>query len=198
MAQRSFVVAVPLCFGGICMIPPCRPSVEWLKSYSMEKFHLSQKKHLLITGQKQIGKSTLFAELLPTGAPALLSGLILKEGQPKSVYLCPPTNGMRFIIGHRGENKMRPNTAVLNSIGVCCAQQLLESSSKIVGIDEIGFLEQSSLAYQKALLSVFYAKSVIAVVRKDSHAFLQELLLRSDCFVLDLDEVCQQKCFCMK
>lgn len=174
------------------MAPPCRPPVDWLTEHTRRDFAASKKKHLLITGQKRIGKSTLLQQMLGERSPFLQSGLLVDENnQPKSVYLRQPNGGFSFLIGSRTAVGMKPKIHVLNSVGVRCAQQLLASPEEIVGIDEIGFLEQSCEAYQQKLLTIFREKSVIAAVRKDSYPFLQQLLSDPSSFVVDLDNFCK-------
>ena len=54
-------------------------------------------------------------------------------------------------------------------------------------IDEIGYLEEFSYKYQEAIRSLLETKRVVAAVRKENLKFLNELINRSDAFVLDLD-----------
>lgn len=56
-------------------------------------------------------------------------------------------------------------------------------------MDEIGFLESASPAYQAELLRLFEQKRVLAAVRRADTAFLEALCRRADCFLLDLDEI---------
>lgn len=54
-------------------------------------------------------------------------------------------------------------------------------------MDEIGFLEECSPAYQAALEELFDRKRVIAALRKADTPLLCRLRRRPDCLVLDLD-----------
>lgn len=56
-----------------------------------------------------------------------------------------------------------------------------------VYVDEIGFLEEASPAYQQALWSLFAHKRVLAVLRKEDLPFLRRISAREDVYLLDLD-----------
>ena len=56
-------------------------------------------------------------------------------------------------------------------------------------MDEIGFLEQSSPAYQAALWELFEQKRVLAALRKADLPFLRRISGRKDCLLLDLDRM---------
>ena len=73
------------------------------------------------------------------------------------------------------------------SLGVPALERCLQSDSEWISVDEIGYLESGSPAYQNSLRRLMQTKRLIAVVRKQEVSFLQELCLRSDAFVMDLD-----------
>lgn len=84
---------------------------------------------------------------------------------------------------------MEPVPGVLDTRGVELVRQVLETTGEWAVVDEIGFLEESSSAYQAALWKIFEQKRVLAALRKADLPFLNRLRGRKDCFVLDLDEV---------
>lgn len=84
---------------------------------------------------------------------------------------------------------MEPVPGVLDTVGIQLAQRVLAAPGEWVAVDEIGFLEQSSPAYQQALWELFEHKRVLAALRKENLPFLDRLKERADCLVLDLDEV---------
>lgn len=84
---------------------------------------------------------------------------------------------------------MEPVPGGLDTVGIQLAQRVLAAPGEWAAVDEIGFLEQSSPAYQKALWNLFEHKRVLAALRKENLPFLDRLKKRADCLVLDLDEV---------
>lgn len=84
---------------------------------------------------------------------------------------------------------MEPVPGALDTAGAELARRVLAAPGEWSAVDEIGFLEQSSPAYQKILWRLFAEKRVLAALRKEDLPFLNRLRQREDCFVLDLDEV---------
>lgn len=84
---------------------------------------------------------------------------------------------------------MEPVPGALDTAGTELVWRVLSAPGDWAAVDEIGFLEQSSPAYQQALWSLFEGKRVLAALRKENLPFLNRLRAREDCFVLDLDEV---------
>lgn len=82
---------------------------------------------------------------------------------------------------------MRPLEEGFLRLGVPALARCAQSKDEWISIDEIGYLEESSPAYQAALLDVMDKKRVAAVIRKQDLPFTRTLLTREDAFVLDLD-----------
>ena len=93
------------------------------------------------------------------------------------------------MIARRTQAAMEPVPGVLDTIGTQLARQVMATPGEWAAVDEIGFLEQSSPAYQQALWELFEHKRVLAALRKEDLPFLNRLRERADCLVLDLDEV---------
>ena len=94
---------------------------------------------------------------------------------------------IEIIIGKfNPESRMSPILDTLNGLGVEFIESLKVSSDKWVTIDEIGYLEESSDLYKNAIRELLKAKRVIAVIRKDSYPFLQELVNRDDAMVINI------------
>lgn len=77
----------------------------------------------------------------------------------------------------------------LDGTGTQLLHRALIAPAEWVCIDEIGFLEESSLRYQHSLWQLFEQKCVLAALRKEELPFLCRLRGRADCLLLDLDQV---------
>ena len=167
------------------------PAIKWLSNYTRSTFLASSRRHLLIIGGKGRGKTTLLEALLEhKNIPGLRSGVERgADGIPALVWLEERSGLGRCVIGQRTGAAMEPVPGVLDKAGVELARTVLTAPGEWVAVDEIGFLEQSSPAYQQALWSLFEQKRVLAALRKEDLPFLNRLRARADCFILDLDEV---------
>ena len=143
------------------------------------------KRHIFLTGQRGVGKSTLFAALRQQLEIPCITTFAEKE---KGVYL--QDEGKTVQIGIYDEhlpgpeNKMRPVEAGFAE-GTKLVKKLAAMPGDWAGLDEIGYLE--SAAYQGAVLSLLEEKRILAVVRKQGTPFLHALVSRDDALVVDLD-----------
>ena len=157
---------------------------------AVRAFAASGKRHLLLTGGRGTGKTTLLGAILPLlgagDAPTILT--FAKPGQ--AVFLrCTvteePTPIGVFDASLPGpDTRMRPLPQ-----GFLPGIAALEAvpAGGWVSVDEIGYLETACPSYCGALRAAFGRCRVAAAVRKADLPFLQELLSRPDVFVLDLD-----------
>ena len=168
-----------------------RPALSWLTDYTTSTFLNSGKKHLFLTGTRQIGKSTLFNALVEHREIEILRSFALwnDSGFPSKVILQPPQQGFCCVVGKRTTNGMIACQQTFQSVGAKLLQNLANCSQEWVGIDEIGFLEQCSLIYQQNILQLLEQKRVFAVIRKDEHTFLNQLYSYPDSLLLDLDKI---------
>jgi len=77
----------------------------------------------------------------------------------------------------------------LDETGTELLRQALAASGEWVCVDEIGYLEETSPAYQRALWELFEEKRVLAALRKADTPLICRLRERTDCLVLDLDDM---------
>lgn len=154
------------------------------------------KKHLFITGYRGAGKTTLINNLMPLIHSS--SGLTSFAIKGVDVHLVNNSTKEEIVIGRfipenkLANNKMTPDLETFAGQGVAFVNELIDSSDEWVTIDEIGYLEEFSEAYQDALLRLLDAKRVVAVIRKDDLTFLNELTGRGDAYVIDLDVRCER------
>ena len=163
-----------------------------------EQYTNSGKKHLLITGWRGKGKTTLFNKLIKficyedTTLPGLTSVYIPKTG----VMLRDNTTKEEAAVGiycpekaEIGKN-MIPYSDGFYTVGIPALNAVLNSNSQWFSMDEIGFLESNETQFQQALLTAMESKNLVAVVRKTEKGtvpFIDEILSHKDAFVIDLD-----------
>ena len=160
-------------------------------------FRSSSKRHIILTGGRGTGKTTLLRKLF--------SGTELFDGTAqhgirtyavpgKAVYLRENGTAKDILIGKFDgtlpgpENRMRPDREAFVSAGIPLLEKLASSGDEWVSIDEIGYLETACPEYCTAIEHLFDKRRVAAVVRKQSLPFLQSLCGREDVFLVDLDK----------
>ena len=145
----------------------------------------ANKRHIILTGEKRSGKSTLFEKLLPHWSKEQILTSARKED---GVYF-QTVSEEEIKIGSYDptlpglDRKMRPIEEGFQK----AAESLKEFTTDFAAIDEIGYLEPAY--YLDALLKLFDKKQVLAVVRRDA-PFLQVLKRRDDVLFVDLDGCC--------
>lgn len=85
------------------------------------------------------------------------------------------------------ENKMRLSPTGFSALGIPTLERCGEAESAFVSIDEIGYLDVQCPEYCRHVQRLMEKKRLIAVVRKQSLPFLQELCRREDIFIIDMD-----------
>lgn len=153
-------------------------------------FRSSHKKHLILTGGRKTGKTTLLSALFPEGA----KGITTYAVPGKCVFLKENGTELTQQIGIYDsalggkENKMRPRREGFLGLGISALRSCAESEDEWITVDEIGYLETECPEYCEALLSLMEKKRVAAVVRKQELPLLQSLCARDDVFLIDLDK----------
>jgi len=169
--------------------------VKQLKIFIMKSFKESSKKHLLITGRKKIGKSTILSEILKNEEfiGGIITYTVRDEKIPPQFVVLKDINdsSVNGNIAVRNEmcNGLISQTNTFNILGVSILNKYLHSTKNIIVIDEIGFLENDAILYQNEILKCFKEKSVIAVIRKENTPFISKLLERKDVFLFDIDYI---------
>jgi molybdenum cofactor cytidylyltransferase len=135
----------------------------------------------------------LLRSLLPLLSESPVSGIVTYAIPQKEVWLEESATGERAVIGRFDEtlggteNRMRPLEEGFDRLGISALARLAASDGEWVFLDEIGYLESSSLAYCEAIQALFATKRVAAVVRAQKLPFLEEVKQREDAFVVDLN-----------
>lgn len=163
----------------------------------LKSFQKSKKRHLLITGTRGIGKTTLFRELadLISGTEERIPGITTYAVPKECVILRENCTDKETVIGtyciqKKGElNAMIPVHNGFQTLGIASLRRSVEDESKWFTMDEIGYLESEEPEFQKMILEVFEKKQVLAVLRKQDLPFIRQLKDRNDVFVVDLDDV---------
>ena len=138
-----------------------RPVPEQLLSSMMSTFRASGKRHLLITGQKRIGKSTLCDLLLEQKPFAGLQSYACwgSRPTPDRIEMRDLVTGEVFPIGTPGQGRMEPIPEALDSHAAAILRKIPDGSD--VMIDEVGYLESSCARYAKELERLFDRCTVI-------------------------------------
>ncbi len=162
----------------------------WLTASCIwNSFLKSGKRHIIITGSKKIGKSTLLKALFPSALPGITTTSVPRQ----KVYLKDNLSSRETVIGIHDctlpgdRNKMKPIADGFNSLGKEILHDCIHSDSQWVSIDEIGYLETDCTDYCGCILQLMEHKRLAAVVRKQSLPFLIGLCSRDDVFLIDLD-----------
>lgn len=109
---------------------------------------------MLLTGSRGAGKTTLI-DALTQGCdlPGVRSYARREkpDGPPDCIFLENRRTGERRVIGRFLGGRMEPEAGVLDTFGVQALRDAMEGESRWAVVDEIGFLENSSPAYCRAL-----------------------------------------------
>lgn len=152
-------------------------------------FQNSNKKHIIITGTRKAGKSTLLKELFPMPLPGITTWA--EPGQ--AVYLKENTSGNFLKTGIYDaaleglENKMRLIEDGFSTLGITALKTAMQSDTKWISIDEIGYLESQCTDYLNIIADAMEQKHVAAVVRKQNLPHLKKICKGKDVFLIDLD-----------
>lgn len=164
----------------------------------IEMYTASGKRHLFITGLRQVGKSTLFNKITPLLSEdgGTLPGITSYMIPQQTVVLRDNLTGREGAVGIYCPQKavvgknMVPHSDGFYTVGIPALKAAMASDSSWVSADELGFLESSETLFQQQFFALLECKKVIAVVRKtykDQVEFLDRLMAREDAFILDLD-----------
>ncbi len=149
---------------------------------------MRKKQHILITGSKKVGKTTLINRIIDNTYHGVKSyAAFTDDKMPDGVIMSNSVDRESKNIAVRGDKRMVPLDGVIEDFGVSCLKKVLESSRENAYIDEIGYLESSCSKYCEYVYKLFSKKNVVAAIRKEEIPFLENIKKLSDCVVIDLD-----------
>jgi molybdenum cofactor cytidylyltransferase len=147
-------------------------------------FLRSGKRHILITGKKGAGKTTL-ARILAGEASAGFSSRAVPHSR---VLLRDNLTGEECVIGQYSSEmgRMVPVYEGFSQLGVKSLKASVAYDGAVL-LDEIGYLESDADDFKYAVEMVLAKKDTILTVRREDTEFILKLKSRSDVFVVDLD-----------
>ncbi|HJJ32910.1 MAG TPA: hypothetical protein O0X19_00810 [Methanocorpusculum sp.] len=145
------------------------------------------KKHIFLTGERQIGKSTAVSKALQmlnvTPGGFRTAGANVKEDGSSDVMLYPaemrPEDGQKAA--HRMPDKREAYPEIFDTYGA----SLLKRPAKLILMDELGFLESDAKTFQQTVFETLDgATPVLGVIRNKKNAFLDAVRARDDIILL--------------
>lgn len=165
------------------------PAYRLTSNCIWNSFQNSNKKHIIITGNRGAGKSSLLHCLFPNPLPGITTWAVPKS----AVYLKENSTDNITQVGlydatlAGSENKMKLCGNGFINLGIDVLSNALLSNSDWISIDEIGYLESQCTDYLNKIIDIMDKKHLLAVVRKQNLPHLKELCRREDVFLIDLD-----------
>lgn len=169
-----------------------RPVPKQTAQFLKRVFAASGKRHLLLTGSRQSGKTTLLGELVcGEPLPGLQSRAVFGgAAHPERVELQNRITGEIAVAGRFCGGAMQVQPEAFEQLGASCLKAAAAAPGSWVQIDELGFLERDCAVFADAVTELFAQKRVLAVLRKQPGIVLNDALLsREDVFVFDLDRL---------
>jgi len=158
----------------------------------LRAFAATGKRHLLLTGGRGTGKSTLAAAL--SGMLGASAGITTTAVPRSCVMMRDNRSGASAIVGKYdpdlpgNERKMTVVPGGFSEFGTALLRRCAETDAEWISVDEIGYLEHGCTAYIDALAALMEKKRLLAVVRGQALSDCAVLTQREDVFLLDLDQ----------
>ena len=154
-------------------------------------------RHLFLTGEKRVGKSTLLRRLLqaleiePAGYETRLwqvegerRGYLFHSFSPIGLYQNDCPCSLRLAV-----QRSIPVLPVFEEIGALSLSAARESDAPLILMDELGKLEREAHAFQSAVLACLSGgKPVLGVLQKGEYPLEQAIRARGDVRILTVTE----------
>lgn len=155
----------------------------------------TKRKHIFLTGEKGVGKSTLVRRLTDVLKQELVGYLTLPyeiEGIHKGYYMHSLVPMGQYendspVMIRAGEQKMISVAQTFETLGVAVMELAKKEKTKIAVMDELGKAEKHAPAFQKAVFSCLDTQRlVIGVLQKGAGDFTDAVAMRQDVEVYEV------------
>ncbi len=151
--------------------------------------------NFLITGKRQIGKSSLIKQVCKENSLDICGFVTLANYDNNGtrtgfyyhallpVFLCEDLlNDLPIMV------ETTPVFATFDTLGIPTLERILLCDKKVVVLDEIGRIEKNNEAYIALLNKILDSnKFVLGVLKKEDIPFINEIKKRNDVYIYDLD-----------
>lgn len=149
-------------------------------------------KNILITGQRQIGKTTLIRKVVESHDLNIAGYQTLPYYVQDTFYgyemMDLITKEKRIISKKQIDGKFQPLEKTFRDFGVLCLQRAMETPCDAIILDEIGRFERNVDVFIQSIHKVLDSNHfVIGVLKKEPIDFIEKIKLREDILLLDLD-----------
>lgn len=154
---------------------------------------LSLARHIFLTGEKQVGKSTLWQRLIARQqlcCAGFETQLLMLEGQRRGFILhgrvdMDPASNDCIVSVRTGPRKSVPVLDVFNENGVEILRRSLDSDAPFLLMDELGKLERQAEAFcSQVRLCLDSEKRVLGVLQQCDSPLVAEIATRPDVTLL--------------
>lgn len=159
---------------------------------SPESGHEITFNNFLITGPRQIGKSTLVRKIMAFFPVEQVGGFVTEpvDRRRTAYQIRSLSDGESRIFARRiftDQRQFKIETDVFDSFGSKILEQARERA-KLIVMDEIGVMEQTAYNFQQQVLACLGARHpVLAVLKAKPNSFLAQLKARSDVRVIQIN-----------
>lgn len=143
--------------------------------------------NIVITGPRQVGKSTLLHRILARiGVPAptgFMTTFDHRLGSERTLYISGIEGRPSDAAVTWSGGAVSVNLQAFDSLGA----KLISPGSGLIAMDELGKFEVEAHRFQRAVYTAFDSSdNVIAVIRQDAAGWMQELKYRDDVTVFNV------------
>ncbi|MDO5717461.1 MAG: nucleoside-triphosphatase [Tissierellia bacterium] len=165
-----------------------RLSVDKLKELTLDSYRESKKQNLILTGSRDIGKTTLFNELLKTlpDYSGFITYLKIDESG-RSICFKEIGSDEVFTAAIMVDGEMVVKDDFFDTTANDMFRSHLNNSKSYFVFDEIGYVERNSEQFLETLKEIFRQKTVIATMRKDRNAIYNCDEIIDNSHIVDLD-----------
>lgn len=162
------------------------------------------KKHLFLTGEKQVGKSTLLRKLIEAkqlDCAGFETQAFFLSGERRGFTLhgrveMPPFENDCIVCARIAEKKSAPVLETFNQNGVSILQKSLEAASPYILMDEIGRLESRAEVFCAQILDTLDGeKRVLGVLQRCNSLLIDAIMAREDVTVLTVTQENREELF---